>query len=107
MAEIPILTSRIPEILAEAEAKTAIVVQKTAHDIEAGCKVRSRVDTGEMRNAWAVETLGAEEALVYNPVEHSIFNEFGTVNMSAQPMLTPSVEEAREPFYEAMAGVYW
>ena|ERR1700742_312427 len=101
-----ILKSRIPEIIAGAEGKAAAVVQMTAFDIQAGCEARSRVDTGQMRAGWAVEESGEHEALVYNPVEHSIFNEFGTENMAAQPMLTPSVEEARAPFYAGMAEVY-
>lgn len=101
-----VLKSRIPEIIASAEAKAALVVQKTAFDIEAGCKLRSRVDTGQMRSGWATEVSGPVEALVYNPVEHSIFNEFGTESMSPQPMLTPSVEEARGPFLVGMGEVY-
>ena len=103
---VTVLKSRIPQIIAEAEGKAALVVQKTAHDIEAGCKARSRVDTGQMRSGWATEPQGQHEALVYNPVEHTIYNEFGTDSMPAQPMLTPSVEEAREPFQAALAEVY-
>lgn len=100
------LKSRIPEIIATSEAKAAAVVQKTAFDINAGCELRSRVDKGQMRAGWSVQALGPLEAVVYNPVEHTIFNELGTENMSAQPMLTPSVEEQREPFQTAMRGVY-
>lgn len=101
-----ILKSRIPAIIATAEAKASAVVEKTAFDIQGGCQVRSRVDTGQMRAGWAVEVIDPLSASVYNPVEHSIYNEFGTEDMSAQAMLTPSVEEAREPFYAGMAEVY-
>lgn len=106
MTPIPILKSRIPEIIAASSGKAAAVVHKTAFDIQAGCQIRSRVDTGQMRSGWATEVLGDHEALVYNPVEHTIFNEYGTESMSPQPMLTPSVEEARAPFMAAMAEVY-
>lgn len=44
--------------------------------------------------------------VVANEVEHTIYNEFGTINMTAQPMLTPSVEEATELFHRAMAQAY-
>jgi hypothetical protein len=101
-----VLKSRIPEIIAGAEAKAQAAVEVTVFNIEAGCKLRSRVDTGQMRNGWTGEMTGAAEGVVYNPVEHTIFNELGTVNMAAQPMLAPSVEEARGPFLAAMAGVY-
>jgi hypothetical protein len=101
-----VLTSRIPTIIAEAEARTALVVEKTVFDIEGGCKARSRVDKGQMREGWTGEMTGAAEGIVYNPVEHSIFNELGTTNMPAQPMLTPSVEEAGGSFVAAMGEVY-
>lgn len=101
-----ILKSRIPEIIAGSEAKAHTAVEITVFNIEAASKLRSRVDTGQMRNGWMGEMLGAVEGVVGNPVEHTIFNEFGTVNMSAQPMLTPSIEEARGPFLAAMAEVF-
>lgn len=43
---------------------------------------------------------------VSNEVEHTLYNELGTIYMTAQPMLTPSVEEATEPFKMAMAQAY-
>jgi len=101
-----ILKSRIPAIIAGAEARAQLVVEKTVFDIEAGCKLRSRVDKGQMRNGWTGEMTGAVEGTVYNPVEHTIFNELGTVHMEPQPMLAPSVEEARAPFMAGMAEVY-
>lgn len=101
-----VLTSRIPTIIAEAEAKAALVVEKTVFDIERGCKARSRHDTGQMEEGWTGEMTGSAEGIVYNPVEHSLYNELGTVHMPAQPMLTPSVEEARGPFVAAMGAVY-
>jgi hypothetical protein len=101
-----VLKSRIPQIIAGAEAKARAAVEVTVFNIEAGCKLRSRVDTGQMRSAWHGEMTGALEGVVANPVEHTIFNELGTVNMAAQPMLAPSVEQERGPFYAAMAGVY-
>jgi hypothetical protein len=101
-----VLKSRIPQIVAGSEARAALVVETTVFNIEAACKLRSRVDKGQMRNGWTGQMTGATQGTVYNPVEHTIFNELGTVNMAAQPMLTPSVEEARGPFQSAMAEVY-
>lgn len=49
---------------------------------------------------------GSETWSVSNAVEHTIYNEFGTVSMSAQPMLHPSVEVAREPFEQAIEQAY-
>lgn len=106
MPTAAVLTSRIPKIVAESAMKASLVVHKTAHDIEAGAKERSRVDTGQMQSGWQTAIHGAFEAEVGNAVEHSIFNELGTETMSAQPMLIPAVEAARGPFERAMATVY-
>lgn len=100
------LISRIPAIVAEAEAKAALVCEKTARDIQAGCVERSRVDTGQMQEGWEVEEISATNFLVYNSVEHVIHNEYGTESMPAQPMLTPSVEAAEPEFHAAMGLVY-
>ena len=101
-----VLESRIPAIIAGSEVKAGAAVAKTVFDIEAGCKVRSRVDTGQMREGWTGEMTGALEGTVYNATEHSLYNELGTESMSAQPMLYPSIDEAKDPFYAAMGAVY-
>lgn len=106
MPPLVTLTSRIPQIVAEAERRAGLVVEKTITDIEAGAKTRSRVDTGQMRSGWTSEMTGPFEGIAYNPVAHSIYNELGTEKMPAQPMLIPSVEEARDPFLMAMSQVY-
>lgn len=98
--------SNIPEIIRDAERKATLAVQKTAADIEAESKVRSRVDTGQMRDGWETEHQGPFESEVRNSVEHTLPNEFGTRHMGAQPMVIPAVEHAREPFKRAMAQVY-
>lgn len=87
--------------------KTSTVVRKTLFDIEAGAKERTppRVDTGAMLNGWTTEMTGEFSGFVYNAVAHHIYNELGTVNMSAHPMLFPAAEDARQPFYDAMRKV--
>lgn len=102
-----VLKSRLPAITAQALVRAPLIVEKTANDIKAGSMARTkRVDTGAMKNGWTAEALGILEWVVYNPVEYTIYHEFGTVNMSAMPMLVPSIEEAREPFIHALAQLY-
>lgn len=36
--------------------------------------------------------------MVFNLVDYTIYNEFGTYKMSAQPMARPAVEETRDEF---------
>lgn len=75
--------------------------RQSAENIRKGAARRSRVRTGRMRDGWSVEH-GPEESTVYNPVDYTRFNEWGTVRMSAQPMLTPAVEDERAAFTEAV-----
>ena len=86
--------------------KTEQIVEKTLSDIEAGAKRRARVDTGAMRAGLQARKTGRFEGVVEGLVEHTIYNEFGTRDMSAQPMLTPAAEAAREPFYAALRKVW-
>lgn len=52
-----------------------------------------------MRAGWQMKVLNPYETMVYNMVTYTIYNEYGTYKMSAQPMLRPSVEEVRMEFY--------
>lgn len=67
---------------------------------------KSRVATGNMRAGWQGMMVSANEGVVFNLVSYTIFNEYGTVYMSAQPMLRPAVEETRSDFEADMAGSY-
>lgn len=84
---------RFPEIIVTSNSGTYRALDKAADDIETGAKQRSRVDTGNMRNGWTTEHINNFTRMVYNPVEYTIHNEYGTMYMEAQPMLVPAVEE--------------
>jgi HK97 gp10 family phage protein len=99
------LTSSLGAIARDMEPKAQMVVDKTALDIEAGAKARSRVDTSAMKNAWHTVAVGALESEVRNGMDYVIFNEYGTRHMSPQPMATPAAEEAREGFVQAMRSI--
>ena len=47
-----------------------------------------------MAAGWRAEPLGAVGARVTNDVSYTIYNEFGTFRMSAQPMARPSMAVA-------------
>jgi HK97 gp10 family phage protein len=96
------LRSNLGEIARTMEAKAQVIVDKTAADIEAGAKIRSRVDTGAMKASWTVVPVGPAHSEVRNGVEYVIYNEYGTRHMSAQPMAVPAAEQAR-PGFEAAA----
>jgi phage gpG-like protein len=125
------LVDRIPEIVAEAEVKTAAVVARTAMEIEAGAKrnliSNGSVVTGNLLSSVEANVLG-HYAEVGTSVEYAAYVEYGTgqrgeasqfegkpddisyspgwVGMSARPYLTPAAEAARGPFYAAMSRVF-
>ena len=52
----------------------------------------SRIDTGDMIQGWQWNDTNAGGAL-FNDVPHTVFNEYGTRHMSAQPMARPAAEQ--------------
>jgi HK97 gp10 family phage protein len=44
--------------------------------------------------------------VVFNPVQYTVYNEYGTIYMSAQPMLRPAIEEVRPQFEKELAALY-
>lgn len=100
------LTSRFPEIILFSAVRVAAAVRQAEINIERGSKGRSRVMTGNMRGGWQHKAMGPYEGMVFNLVDYTLYNEFGTVNMSAQPMLRPSVEDERPNFERGMREAY-
>lgn len=94
-----VVSSRIPQIVALAQAGTQRETQQAANNIVAEAKARSRVNTGAMQAGWQSRRAEGDNSYeVFNPVYYTVFNEFGTVNMPAQPMLAPAVEQERQEF---------
>lgn len=100
------LTGDLTTRMRQGERRVVEARQATAKDIAAGAARRSRVDTGEMRAGWTTAEVDGETSQVGNPVDWSRFNEYGTRYMSAQPMLHPAVEAAREPFRRRIRQAY-
>lgn len=95
--KVEIRWNNIPSYLAEMPRVARRASREAAESIRIGAALRSRVLTGAMKNGWRV-TETREGLTVDNPVPYTIFNEYGTVNMSSQPMLTPATEEERRQF---------
>lgn len=58
-------------------------------------KDNSRVDTGAMQTGWTRRRVGEGGKAGYrilNSVPYTVYNEFGTYKMSAQPMLGPAMD---------------
>lgn len=97
-----ILWNRIPDFLSDLPRVVRRASRESAEAVRIGAANRSRVATGAMKAGWRV-TEDRDGIAVDNPVPYTIFNEYGTVHMSSQPMLTPAVEEERRNFPERVA----
>lgn len=100
------LRSRLRDEARDRERGTRQAVEKTVRRIEVGAKRRARVDTGEMRQRLQGEMTDTFAGRVVGWAAHTIYNEFGTRHMGAQPMLVPAAEAAREPFYAELREVW-
>lgn len=58
-----------------------------------GAARRARVDTGAMRDSMEAFSIDGGGARWGSSNDHIIYNEYGTMRMSAQPMVRPSVAD--------------
>lgn len=99
------LYSRLPQIAAQMPAKAGAVVQKTVMDVEAGARSAAPVDTGALQNSIQGRMTGQLDGEVTTGLEYSMYVEYGTYKMAAQPYLVPAAEQARGPFIAAMKQI--
>lgn len=104
-AQIEITRNRLPALRQGIRRQAAQVVSEAATDCVALAKVLAPVDTGELRDEIHTEAQGDLAADAVSSVPHSIFNEFGTVKMAAQPYMTPAAEEMHPRFLRRMASI--
>lgn len=99
--------SRFPQIIAIAEAHTQGASLRAAQNITRIAKDHSRVESGAMKAGWQYRRAPASKTYeVFNMVEHTIFNEHGTVNMAPQPMLAPAMAETRLTYPADIASIW-
>lgn len=96
--EVRIVSNRLPSLPGKLRKGARALVQDTGAEVRDGAKERSRVDTGEMRDAWDFHMTGDTEGEVSNDDPKVIFHEYGTVKMSPQPMAVPAADAARPGF---------
>lgn len=100
------MRSNLPYIAMAAEKRATAAVRKAAADIVAIAKENSRVRTGYMRSGWQSQPIDNTSELVYNLVSYTIHHEYGTIFMSAQPMMRPAIEAVMPEFHKTMAAIY-
>ncbi|MDJ1433592.1 HK97-gp10 family putative phage morphogenesis protein [Halostagnicola sp. A-GB9-2] len=81
-------------------------VEAAVDDAVDEAQSRARVDTGEMRSSirGEVEKMASKVvAELIGGAEHTIYNEFGTIYMSAQPMIRPALRSIEKDLVERIA----
>lgn len=93
-------------LAANLKPRAHAIVAETIDDVRDRCMAHSRVATGEMRDGWTAEQTSDTSGIVYNDVPHTAPNEYGTVQMTAQPMLHPSIDEEKPIFATKLKGLF-
>lgn len=88
------------------KALAAVVVAKSAHDIEAKAKAKAPVDTGNLKNS--ITTDIAEDGMsaeVGPTASYASYVELGTARQAPQPYLIPAAEEVVPQFEKAILEI--
>lgn len=99
------LVSRIPAIAAGCEPKARAAVIKTIADVKSNAMANAAVDTGNMRSSITGQTTRALGGDITAGAEYSVYVEYGTSKMAAQPFMTPAAEAAFPGFVAAMKSI--
>lgn len=102
IASIVVNFNYLPRAASRVRSELPTVVGRAATDIEARAKGYAAVDTGEMQ-AGINSVHGGLSATVNAPVEHSLYVEYGTSKMAAQPFMRPAAEAGGPAFQAAIA----
>lgn len=89
---VKLTKNRLPEIAQQLPVARRVILARRGDEMRAGAARRSRVDTGDMRDGWEWRETN-EGGYLTNEVPHTVFNEYGTRHMSAQPMARPAFDE--------------
>lgn len=98
-------SSRIPQLVAQVTARSALIIAKAAMDIQGHAQQGAPVRTGFLKGSIQAKQ---EKPLAWRvdvQAEYGIYVEFGTSRMAARPYFVPAVELVRPSFIQAMAQV--
>lgn len=86
----------------------AVVVRKTAFDIETDAKSLAAVDTGYMRSTIGVDTTvtpTTATAVIGPTANYAPFVELGTSRMAPQPFMGPATDKRLPGYFSALGKI--
>lgn len=98
-------TKGLDRLIREAPGELDKEIRRAGFRVEGRAKVKAPIDTGFLRASIQTTTPETFAADVSVGAEYGVFVEFGTVNQSAQPFLTPAVEEERPVLDKRLAAL--
>lgn len=91
-------------------AGAALVVRKTAANVERDAKILAPVDTGNLRNSISTDVTGdgrhrSVSAEIGPTADYGIYLERGTSHMPPHPFMGPAFDRHADGFTKAMAAL--
>lgn len=99
---VQVVTNLFPQLASQFDPMLESALDAGTSACLATSQQLARVDTGRMRADVTIERGNGWRTMTWN-AEYSAFNEFGTVNMGAQPFAGPGADEA-VPVIQAHLG---
>lgn len=97
------LSSNLSKLAAKAPQAASQALLQTARDIAQMAKQLAPIDTGLLQRSYRVEPIDENTMQIGTDTEYAPYVEFGTVNQSAQPHLTPAFHQNEETFKVRLA----
>lgn len=98
-----IVSNKLPTVRRNFPIASAHRIKRAAETAKGIAQMRSRVDTEKMKKGWRVEPDGDGFVLV-NDVPYTVYNEYGTRFMTAQPMAHPAADAVNARWPDLFAG---
>ena len=100
------LTADLLKSESTAKKMASLAIRKTALDCQASAQRRAPVDTGALRNSIGTEFGDSGMSALIGPtVNYGAYVEFGTSRMSAQPYMSPAMDEVTPGFISALEQI--
>lgn len=104
-AQIEIVDSKLAALGGKIRRRASRVVKEAANECAARAKAAAPVDTGALKQEIHVEEKSDLASDTVSAMPYSLYQEYGTRYMAAQPYMTPAAESVRPRFLGRMADV--